>query len=258
MTDLPDDKHPAHTHTDTPPLPDALNARSGVVCAVGAGGKKTTLYRLGNSLDRAVVTATVRIPIFDEEVARVAVTADPAFELETNDAWPLGLVPDRDREDRYSGYDPGAIETITSYAPGPVLVKADGARTRLLKAPNEKEPQLPAAADTVLAIASVKAVGRPLEAPHVHRPELVSDITGREVGEPIEPGDIATVLASDVGGCKDVPEEATTIGHLNMVDTEEEIKIAQKIASNLVDAGSIDRVVLTRMTHDDPVMAVYE
>ena len=44
------------------------------VAVVGAGGKKTTLYLLGSLLDRAVVTATVRIPIFDDQVARVVVT----------------------------------------------------------------------------------------------------------------------------------------------------------------------------------------
>lgn len=36
----------------------------GVVCVV-AGDKKTTLYALADRVEQAVVTATVRIPIFD-------------------------------------------------------------------------------------------------------------------------------------------------------------------------------------------------
>ncbi|HLF58295.1 MAG TPA: hypothetical protein VI732_01570 [Alphaproteobacteria bacterium] len=31
-------------------LLDVLQARRGMVCAVGAGGKKTTLYRLGQAI----------------------------------------------------------------------------------------------------------------------------------------------------------------------------------------------------------------
>jgi len=56
---------------------DALDAAAGTTCLVGAGGKKTTLYALADRLDRAVLTATVRIPIFDREVAAVRVTEGP-------------------------------------------------------------------------------------------------------------------------------------------------------------------------------------
>ncbi len=73
---------------------DALPTE-GLVCVVGAGGKKTTLYTLADRLDRAVVTATVRIPVFDEHVARVAVTADPVDALAdaTPDDFPSGSSP---------------------------------------------------------------------------------------------------------------------------------------------------------------------
>ena len=44
---------------------DVLGAHSGVVCLVGAGGKKTTLYRLAaEHPGRVGVTATVHIPYF--------------------------------------------------------------------------------------------------------------------------------------------------------------------------------------------------
>nr|WP_233745305.1 hypothetical protein [Halobacterium bonnevillei] len=69
-------------------LTEAIEAR-GVVCAVGAGGKKTLLYTLAERVDRAVVTATVRIPIFDEHVAGVAVTDDPAGVVSETTAWPI-------------------------------------------------------------------------------------------------------------------------------------------------------------------------
>ena len=61
-------------------LADAL-AAEGIVCAVGAGGKKTAMAALAAATDRATVTATVRIPkafADREEVARLVTTDDPA------------------------------------------------------------------------------------------------------------------------------------------------------------------------------------
>jgi len=81
-------------------------------------------------------------------------------------------------------------------------VKADGARTRLLKAPNEREPQIPASADRVVPVASAGAVGEPLTAETVHRPERVAAITDAAVGDEITPELVGRVLAHEEGGLK--------------------------------------------------------
>jgi probable selenium-dependent hydroxylase accessory protein YqeC len=241
-------------------LPSALAAESGVVCAVGAGGKKSALYALADRTDRAVVTATVRIPIFDPHVAAVQVTGEPtaAVAAADPDDWPLGLVPDRDREDRYLGYDADAIPEVKRDAPGPVLVKADGARMREFKAPGDDEPQIPAVADTVLPIASVHAVGDPLDEATVHRPERVAAITGRDLGDEIRPRDVAAVLASPEGGLRDVPADATAVPVLNKVDDEALAATAREVAAEIHERADVPRVVLTRLTADEPVVEVVE
>jgi len=227
---------------------EALAAGDGLVCVVGAGGKKTTLYALANRLDRAVVTATVRIPIFDDEVARVVVTDDPVGAVRPATEWPLGLVPERERDDRYRGYGRETVSALGATPdPDAVLVKADGARTRLFKAPDEREPQVPAAADTVIPVASAKAVGKPLTEAHVHRPERVADLTDLSVGDPIRPVDVATVLASREGGRKRIPPSATVVPLVNMVDDEDLEATGGAIASEVHDRADVARVVLARM-----------
>lgn len=240
-------------------LVEALDA-SGCVCTVGAGGKKSTLYTLARRLDRAVVTATVRIPIFDDEVRDVVVTEDPIETVRKSSAWPLGVVPEREREDRYRGYDPAVVAELADAVGGEVdavLVKADGARTRWLKAPDEREPQLPRTADTVLPIASARVVGKPLAAEHVHRPERVAAITGLAQNEEINADDVAAVVASSAGGLKDVPAGATVIPVVNMVDDDALESTARRIAEGILDrTGRVERVVLTRMTAEEPLVGI--
>lgn len=238
---------------------EALAAESGMVCVVGAGGKKTTLYSLANRVERGVVTTTVRIPIFDEQVARVVVTDAPVEALRGNDAWPLGLVPEQEREDRYRGYDPALVTAMrASDHADAIFVKADGARTRWLKAPNEREPRIPSMADTVIPIASAKVVGKPLTEEYVHRPERVAAITDLEIGDTIGADDVAAVLASRSGGRKKIPPRATTVPLINMVDDDELEDVGREIATGIYERVSVPRVVLAQMNTPDPLVTVVE
>jgi len=239
-------------------LIEALSADSPLVCVVGAGGKKTTLYALANRLDRAVVTATVRIPIFDDEVAAVRVTRDPVGALRDASDWPLGLVPEQERDDRYLGYDRETVSAIRATpGHGPVLVKADGARTRLLKAPDEREPQIPATADTVIPVASARVVGEPLSETHVHRPERVAELTGLDPGDTVGPEDVGAVLASRLGGRKGAPPSATVVPLINMVDDDDLAATGRAIADAIHERADVPRVVLARML-DAAVVDVVE
>ncbi len=239
---------------------EALEADSGTTCVVGAGGKKTTLYTLADRLDRAVVTATVRIPIFDQHVAEVFVTDDPATAVQDADPedFPLGLVPSQEREDRYDGYEPDLVDELGDAHDGPVLVKADGARTREFKAPDENEPRLPAGADTVVPIASATAIGKPLTDEYVHRVQRVAELTGLDPGDQITERDIATVLASPAGGLKGVPSGATAIPLLNKVDTAEQLAKARRVAIGVKQRADVPHVVLARMIADDPLVTTVD
>lgn len=238
-------------------LRDAFDP-SGVVSIVGAGGKKSTLYALASELERAVVTATVRIPLFDDRVDRLEVIGDPTHLVRTNDAWPLGLVPgsDGDRE-RYLGYDCETIDALASSTDVPILIKADGARTRWLKAPNEEEPQIPSATDLVIPVVSARIVGEPLDTELVHRPERVAAITERSIGESIRIEDVVTTLTHDRGGLKDVPADARVVPLINMVDDDDDLATtAREIAIGVLTHPRIDRIVLGRMDRERVVEIV--
>ena len=239
-------------------LPEAL-AADGLVAVVGAGGKKSTLYALANGLDRAVLTATVRIPIFDAEVATVTVTDDPVSAIDDADpaAFPLGLVPERDGN-RYLGYDPETVALLDQRSDvDAVLVKADGARGREFKAPGADEPRIPRTVDTVIPVVSAHIEGKPLTDEFVHRPERVADLTGLAEGETVSAADVATVLTSPDGGLKGVPDGATVVPVINKVDDAADEAAANRIGNRIVGHDRVDAVALTRLaTPEDPVVTV--
>jgi len=237
---------------------EALGTRRGLTCVVGAGGKKTTLYSLAPRIERAVVTATVRIPIFDGRMAALHVTDDPIAAIEDAASWPVGVVPEREG-DRYLGYDPEVVDAIAaSREADAVLVKADGARTRWLKAPNDDEPCIPESTDTVVPIASARVVGEPLTEERVHRPERVAAVTGLDPGDEIRVEDVAAVLASEDGGMKGVPDAAAVVPLVNMVDDDGLETVGREIADAVLARAEVPRVVLARMIDEEPLVAVVE
>lgn len=250
----------------------ALSADCDLLCVVGAGGKKTTLYTLASRIERAVLTATVRIPIIDQEVESVVLTDNPGSEIKRHnagaDGWPVGLVRERNG-DRYLGFDPAAVSDLTNTHNGSVLVKGDGARTREFKAPGADEPRIPDATDVVVPIVSMHAVGRPLTEKYVHRPEQVVALTDLHYGDTITPDAIATVIVHPSGGLKNVPPNTVIVPLLNKVDSPADERVAREIGRKILhrihhappmqcpDGVLIPRVVLARMI-DPTVVAVLE
>lgn len=234
----------------------ALAADDGICCTVGAGGKKTTLYTLANRIERAVVTATVRIPPYESAVSTFAVADEPARAIAATTDWPLGVVPSRDGPDRFAGYDTAAIDGLADAPVDTILVKADGARMRQFKAPHQDEPKIPSSADTVIPVVSAHVVGEPLDEAVVHRVDRVAEIAGIARGEEITPDVVGRVVASDRGGMKDVPPEAQAIPLVNMVDDRTYHERAEAVASSILDRVDVPRVVLATMREPDPLVAV--
>src|SRR5690348_4137988 len=156
-----------------------------MVAFVGAGGKTTTLQRLLIELRAAgrTVLTTSTVHMFELK----GVPAHPfLIAAEAGDL--AAVLPEllaarghvrvggeRLRLDKIRGLEPEQVAALRAL-PGldNLLVEADGARHRSLKAPAAHEPVLPAGVDLVLVVAGLDVIGRPLDADHVHRPEEVA------------------------------------------------------------------------------------
>jgi len=99
-----------------------------------------------------------------------------------------------------------------------VIIEADGAAGRPVKAPAAHEPVIPSSATMVIAVIGLEAMGRPLDPEIVFRPGLFREITGLEDGETITPAALASVFQSPNGLFKGAPDAARRIAFLNKLD----------------------------------------
>jgi probable selenium-dependent hydroxylase accessory protein YqeC len=216
-----------------------------VVTLVGGGGKTTTLYRLARELwqhDKqttgVVITSTTHIlapppdPDLEAvvEVAHQAGIAGCVAALATGRLPVLGtrLTPDG----KLVGVPPEVVDACAERSEvGYVLVEADGAAHKPFKAPMEYEPVIPLSTTLLVAVVGVDALGQPLDAEHIHRPQRVEQLTGARLGEPLTADTIARVLVHAAGPLRDAPVGSRSLILLNKADSPERRAAARLIAA---------------------------
>ena len=250
------------------PFLDTLGIRRGdAVAIVGSGGKATLMYRLaGEAVDRGyavITTSTTHLhPPTSKQTCGFYVTD------ETPD-WPAIVPPElktrrhvtvlgaRPRPDKLKGLDAEELERLREVcAPDLLLMKADGARARLFKAPGDHEPVVPAGTTRGMIVASLKSVGIPLDERQVHRPERVGRLTGLGQDEPVTPEVIAGVVSHPEAYRRAFPMAVPLSLYLSCAGDEESRALATRIADAVpgsvfegIYSGNIQRseAVVTRL-----------
>ncbi len=184
---------------------------------VGAGGKTTLIDALAGQLSgwgaRVLVTTTTkmyppgrnfmlldspRVPPYRR--LTVARRVDPATgKME-------GVGPDE---------IPGLMER---FQPDYLLVEADGAAGRPVKAPLEHEPVIPAWSDVVVGVIGLDCLGAAVSPETVFRMEAFCRITGLEPGQAVTPEALDALAAHPQGLFKGCPEGARRLAFHNKAD----------------------------------------
>jgi len=192
-----------------------------LISIVGAGGKTTTMYTLASELaqrgGRVITTTTTQI-FFPEpgQTGTLIVAAETPTLLEMiSAAWQqyrrVTVAGAIIRADKLAGLQPGQpYELLMHSGAGAVIVEADGARHRMIKAPAEHEPVIPTHTNIALLMMSAGAINQPLSAEVAHRPERIASVVDMSLGEILTPIRIARLVTSEQGALKHIPKDATT------------------------------------------------
>ena len=244
-------------------LSTALDMRPGdVVAFVGAGGKTTAMFRAARELaargHRVITTTTTMIwqpvpaqshsVIVESDESQLLARVGRALAQEkhvTVAAYPTPV-------GKLKGVRPAAIEELARMADF-VLVEADGARGRSLKAPTDYEPVIPAAATHVVPVVAIDAVGQPLTDEIAHRLARVTHVTGLRVGEKITAAILARALTAPEGGLKGIPAKARVFPLINKMKTEADLMLGREVARRCLGCPRVEAVLLGAVASEPPV-----
>lgn len=123
-----------------------------------------------------------------------------------------------------------------------VLVEADGAAGRSLKAHGAHEPVVSERADLVIAVIGVDCLGAPLDDAHVHRAGLFRERLGRPAGAVVTVEDVAGICLHRDGYFARVAKEAEAIVFANQAATPQAVDAARRIAASVRSADRKRRI----------------
>jgi len=232
-------------------LLEALDIDKGVICLVGAGGKKTCMYHLAATFPgRVLLTSTAHMYPYDAKLIDRLVDWEDngaSFQLEESERV-VALGSKTDTPKRIGGVsDSALVETLGKHDFDLCVVKADGARARWIKAPASHEPLIPTSADIVIPVVSIKAIGRLLDERTAHRPEMIAELARCRVGDLITARVVSVLLSSEDGALKGVGAHRV-VPLINMVDNARSQNLARKVAERaLSQSDRFDKVLLASM-----------
>ena len=197
---------------DLPPRP--------LISIVGAGGKTTTMYTLASELaqrgKRVITTTTTNIyvPTQRETDTLIIGSETSALVRMVSTAWQQGhcrvtVVRKVVDGEKLGGLGPEQpYELLVKSGADVVVVEADGARHKMIKAPADHEPVVPPETNVALLVMSAEAINRPLNEEVAHRPERVAAVLGMGQGDILTPSRVARLMMSEEGGMRNIPEGA--------------------------------------------------
>jgi probable selenium-dependent hydroxylase accessory protein YqeC len=244
-----------------------------MVCFVGAGGKTSLMFKLAAELatsGQSVLTTTttkIRTPTAKQSPHVILAASIPEIEKKTRkaiDQWIHISAASKEmpaEKGKLIGYPPGIVDELQQKSLAKwILVEADGAAGKPLKAPAEHEPVLPKNAHTVVAVIGLDSVGEPLDEKSVFRPELFSRISGIGMGATITAQAIVSALEDEQGLLKKCPPRAIKMLFLNKADTPKRLETGQKIARLITEnrTSELTRILIGSARSAIPVIEYHD
>lgn len=221
------------------------------VWLIGGGGKTTLMFRLASAWaargERVICTTTTKIWAH-ETSACSDVRIDDFVSIVTGlreRPAPMVVVASHLEGGKCHGFSAREAMSLKPFARR-LIVEADGSAERPVKAHAPHEPVVAGGASCVVGVVGGWCVGAPLDAVHVHRPELFSAITGRPIGATVTAKDVARAILDEAGWLRAVPPGAAF--HVVVTGPDQGIPAALEVHAHA------NRLAGIHMSHGDDVI----
>lgn len=240
-----------------------------LISLVGAGGKTTLMFRLAREflLNGKKVITTTTTKIFEpsqEETPFLFIERDERkikkqSLLLLEKYQHLTLATERIGSGKLSGLSPDLIEELwkENKVDG-VIVEADGARRRPLKAPREGEPVIPSSTTLIIGILGLDGLEKELNDENAFQADLISELTHTPKGEKITEETFLRLAIHPKGLFKGSPSGVRKVVLLNKVDLLKGKEKAMELGQRIFKEGSpgIEKVLLGQVQKDPPILEI--
>ena len=222
----------------------------GVISLVGAGGKTSLMYSLAGELvsagKRVLTTTSTKIfmPTRQESPATIVsghpeeIVKKAEILLREHSHLTVGSRY-LQNHDKLNGLEPSVIEYILQADLFDfIIIEADGAAGRSLKACAGHEPVVPLFSDCIVSLAGLDAVKKPLTEEWVFRSSIFSRITGLKLTQSITESSIASAMLHDMSSIVVTGQESLRIAFLNKADNLKALKAGERIATFITEKDS--------------------
>ncbi len=224
-------------------LPDT----PGIIALVGAGGKTSLMFKLASEIttQEQTVLTTTTTKIFKPDLKQCPCTLCTDKPLEwlrqkkeaLNPFQHITLAKREVANKKLQGFEPETIDALWRIDHFDwILVEADGAAGRPLKAPADHEPVIPSLSQSVVAVLGLQGFNKPLVEDWLFRPDILSLMTGRKTGQTISFMDLIQVLTHEKGLFKGSPNKAEKSIYLNQADNQERLDLGNKFVQILKES----------------------
>lgn len=240
-----------------------------IISLVGAGGKTTLMYALAKEFidsGRKVVTTTTT-KIMPPELSQ-----SPLLIVESNEGTLLNSILNNINTyrhitaageklsiNRLKGISLSLIQTLSSKTEiDHIVIEADGASRKPIKAPNATEPVIPDNTTLLIPVIGVESIGCHLNEESFFRADIASGLLNIPIDSIVTIESIATLITHPLGLIKGCPSNARIIPLLNKIDLENSIDNAASLARAILNRNhpKIHRVILGQMMKSNPVKQI--
>lgn len=240
------------------------------VFLIGGGGKTTLMFTLAHHLSyagRTVISTTSTKMLYPSptDAACVIVEDHPVRVVSRLRSEPRGvrhvaigkaLLCGVDR--KLCGYAADELDCLRkANVADYLIVEADGAAGRSLKAHAGHEPVVSPHTDLVIAVIGSDCLGRPLDDAQVHRAAHFGNLLNRALGTSVTVEDVAAIFFHPLGYLKAVPPQADVIVLISKAGAGPRRANAERLAVKLRTADRhrrISRIVIGELTGPSPFL----
>ncbi len=229
-------------------LEEAFSLKKGeVVSLVGGGGKTALLFALAEELSSRhggiVLTTTTKIwepapsPSFDLFLSPELAPIKEWIGRNLQRVPYLIVAREKLENGKLQGLPPDWVRDLASLrGVSFILVEADGAAGRPVKAPRDYEPVIPKSTTLLVPVAGIDALGAPLDDLHVFRAGLAARLLDADVGSKMTAARVVRLIAMTV---QRRPLGARVIPFLNKMDLPEGLEKGRRLAESLLTDSAI-------------------